>query len=130
MAGTYNELTYAEAQSGERRADVRPRSAGNPGFRKIAAVAALIAALTVPTTTAMARPGHPGTVESLRQRVEKLRQERSDLQQRVDSMSSAWWRLDLAIVFLRDNIGIDLPQAVLDAREQSWQEAHAALPRL
>jgi hypothetical protein len=121
-----------DTRNGEHRAYVRPRSEGSRKLRKVAAVAALIAALTLPTTTALARPrpADPKLVEALRHRVEKLRQERSELQDGVAIMSGAWWRLDLAIVFLRDNIGVDLPQAVLDARQLSWEEAQSALPQL
>ena len=59
-----------------------------------------------------------------------LRQEKSDLQDRLEIMAGAWWRLDLAIVFVRDNVEMDLPEAVLDARQLSWEDAQHALPRL
>ena len=45
-------------------------------------------------------------------------------------MVGAWWRLDLAFVWLRDKSGMDLPQAVLDARRIAWEDAQRTLPRL
>ena len=98
-------------------------------MRKIAALVALIAALSVPAATAIARP-HDERITALKERVHDLRQENADLQERVQIMVGAWWRLDLAFVWLRDNVGMDLPQAVLDARQMAWDDAQRALPRL
>jgi hypothetical protein len=99
-------------------------------MRKIAALVALIAAMSVPAATAIAQPAHDEHVQALKHRVHDLRQENSDLQDRVQIMAGAWWRLDQAIVFLRDTVGMDLPQAVLDARELAWEDAQRALPSL
>jgi hypothetical protein len=99
-------------------------------MRKIAALVALIAAMSVPAATAIAHPAHDERVQALKQRVHGLRQENSDLQDRLQIVAGAWWRLDLAIVFLRDSVGMDLPQEVLDARQRSWEDAQSALPHL
>ena len=99
-------------------------------MRKIAALVALIAALSMPAATAMARPAQDERVTALKQRVHDLRQENADLEGRVQIIAGAWWRLDLAFVFMRDNLGMELPQAVLDARQMAWEDAQRALPRL
>ena len=99
-------------------------------MRKIAALVALTAAMSVPAATAIANPSDDERAQALKQRVHHLRQEKSDLQDRLEIMAGAWWRLDLAIVFVRDNVEMDLPEAVLDARQLSWEDAQQALPRL
>jgi hypothetical protein len=40
------------------------------------------------------------------------------------------WRLDRAIFYMHDTLGMELPRDVLDGWEQSWEEAMGALPQL
>jgi hypothetical protein len=48
----------------------------------------------------------------------------------VSVIGAAWWRLDRAIFYMVDTLGMDLPSEVLGAWEQSREEASGALPQL
>lgn len=100
---------------------------------KIAALLALLAIVTTLSLApqmAFATPAQPDRIDALRQKVEHLREQRSALRERVAVMTGAWWRLDRAIFYMGNTLGMELPSEVLDAREQSWEEAMGALPQL
>jgi hypothetical protein len=100
---------------------------------RIAAVLGLLAILTtlsLPPQTALASPAQADRIDALHQRVEHLREQRSALRQRVTVIGAAWWRLDRTIFYMHDTLEMELPSEVLDAWEQSWEEAMGALPQL
>ena len=102
-------------------------------MKKFAVVLGLLAILTtlsLPPQMALASPAQADRIDGLRQSVEHLREQRSALRERLTVLSAAWWRLDRAIFYMHDTLGMELPSEVLDAWEQSWEEAMGALPQL